>query len=194
VSRNQFEEKEAETRGESAAPEERRPESEGEEAPSLNGLQEELEQARKEAQEHYDKLLRLAAEFENYKKRMDREQQAALKFAEENIIKELLPTIDNLERAMEEGRKAGDASALLDGVEMTFKGLLATLEKFGLTPLDSCGKPFDPNFHEALTMEASDEVPANHVIREFQKGYLFKERLIRAAKVVVSSGPASETG
>jgi len=158
---------------------------------SLNDLQEELEQARKEAQEHYDKLLRLAAEFENYKKRMEREQQNALKYAEENILKELLPTLDNLERAMEEGRKAGEGKALLEGVEMTLKGLLATLEKFGLSPIDSVGQAFDPNYHEALTMEPSEDVPANHVIREFQKGYRYKERLLRAAKVVVSSGPAA---
>ena len=160
------------------------------EAASLADLQEELEQARKEAQEHYDKLLRLAAEFENYKKRMEREQQSALKYAEENLLKELLPTLDNLERATEEARKAGEDGALLEGVEMTRKGLLATLERFGLTAIESEGQPFDPSIHEALTMEPSDEVPANHVLREFQKGYQYKERLLRAAKVVVSSGPA----
>ena len=157
---------------------------------SLAFLQEELAQARKEAQEHYDKLLRLAAEFENYKKRMEREQQTARKYAEESLLKELLPSLDNLERAAEEARKAGESSALLEGVEMTRKGLLATLEKFGLVPIESVGQPFDPSFHEALTMEPSDEVPANHVLREFQKGYQYKERLLRAAKVVVSSGPA----
>ncbi len=161
-----------------------------EEAVSLAHLQEELAQARKEAQEHYDKLLRLAAEFENYKRRMEREQQTARKYAEESLLKELLPSLDNLERAAEEARKAGEQGALLQGVEMTRKGLLATLEKFGLVPIDSVGQPFDPSFHEALTMEASDEVPANHVLREFQKGYQYKERLLRAAKVVVSSGPA----
>ncbi len=157
---------------------------------SLAFLQEELAQARKEAQEHYDKLLRLAAEFENYKKRMEREQQTARKYAEESLLKELLPSLDNLERAAEEARKAGESGALLEGVEMTRKGLLATLEKFGLVPIESVGQPFDPSFHEALTMEPSDEVPANHVLREFQKGYQYKERLLRAAKVVVSSGPA----
>lgn len=151
-------------------------------------LEIELESARQEAKEHYDKLLRLAAEFENFKKRMEREKQNALKFAEENIIRELLPSLDNLERALEQGRQSKDLQGLLDGIEMTRTGLLGSLEKFGLQQLQSKGESFDPNFHEALTMEANSEIPANHVVQEFQKGYLYKDRLIRAAKVTVSCG------
>lgn len=157
-------------------------------AEEKNELELELESARREAKEHYDKLLRLAAEFENFKKRMEREKQNALKFAEENIIRELLPSLDNLERALEQGRQSEDLEGLLEGIEMTRAGLLGSLEKFGLQQLQSKGEAFDPNFHEALTMEANNEIPANHIIQEFQKGYLYKDRLLRAAKVTVSGG------
>jgi len=152
------------------------------------GLASQLTKVREEARDIEDRMLRLAAEFENYKKRMQRERETMMKYAEENILKELLPTIDNLERAIEQGQKSEDAAALLEGVEMTYNGLLSALEKFGLTPLSGVGEEFDPNFHEALAMEPSDEVPANVILQEYQKGYMFKDRLIRAAKVVVSRG------
>ncbi len=146
----------------------------------------ELEQARLQLAETNDKLLRLAAEFENYKKRLERERGLALKYAEEQILKELLPGIDNLERAIEEGRKTENASDLLAGVELTYKGMISTLEKFEVTALESIGQQFDPNIHEALAMEETEEVEPNCVFREFQKGYMFKDKLIRPAKVVVA--------
>ncbi len=133
-----------------------------------------------------DKLMRLAAEFENYKKRMIRERATSLKYAEENILRELLPSIDNLERAL--SLEQMDLPAMQEGVELTLKGLLTTVNKFGIEPLDCVGQPFDPNFHEALVMENSTDVAAQHIIREFEKGYQYKERLLRAAKVVVSKG------
>ncbi len=135
-----------------------------------------------------DKLLRLAAEFENYKKRMVRDKQSALKYAEENILKDLLPSIDNLERAINHEEATQDVKTLLEGVELTLKGLKSTVSKYGVEPIESVGQPFDPNLHEALVMEASDDVPAQSVLREFEKGYNYKERLLRAAKVVVSKG------
>jgi len=133
-----------------------------------------------------DRLLRLAAEFENYKKRVQREKANALKYAEENIVKELLPFLDNLERAIEQGSTEVDNQGLLEGVVMTRDGLLATLQKFGLRPVESLGKPFDPHLHEAISLEGSDELPPNHVLQEYQKGYMLKDRLIRPAKVIVS--------
>lgn len=135
-----------------------------------------------------DKLLRMAAEQDNFRKRMQRERETALKYAEETILRELLPSLDNLERAVEQCKCTPDAGAILAGVEMTSKGLLNTLEKFGIKPLAGEGQPFDPNFHEAVAMEASAEVPENQIVQEYQKGYMFKDRLIRAAKVVVSKG------
>ncbi len=148
----------------------------------------ELEKARSEAAECNDKYLRLAAEFENYKRRINREQSTLLKYAEEELLRQLLPSIDNLERALEQGEKGGDVADFLEGVRMTYKGLVATLEKFDLQGIDSVKKPFDPNFHEALATEKNDEVPENHVLLEYEKGYMYKDRLLRAAKVVVSKG------
>lgn len=149
----------------------------------------ELEKARAEAAEAQDKLLRMAAEFENQKKRLQRDKEMALKFAEEQLLRELLPSLDNLERALSQDRTGEDFNAkLVEGVEMTWRGLLNTLEKFGLKALQSVGEPFDPNFHEALALEASNLVPEQRVLQEYEKGYLLKDRLLRAAKVVVSKG------
>jgi len=163
------------------------PEPGGGETDPVAELTRQREEARAEAQENHDKMLRMAAELENFKKRVAREKETSLKYAEENILRELLPTIDNMERALEQGQANEAGNSLLEGVEMTLKGLLASLEKFGLKPLGSVGHPFDPNFHEAIGMEASDEVAANTVVKEFQKGYLYKERLLRAAKVIVAA-------
>lgn len=151
----------------------------------------ELEKARGEVKDLEDKVLRMAAELDNFKKRMQRERENSLKYAEENLLRELLPFIDNLQRAIELGRSSADGSALLDGVEMTCKGLMNTLERFGLKPIDGAGQPFDPNFHEALAMEQSETVDKNLIMQEYQKGYMFKDRLLRAAKVVVSRGSES---
>ncbi len=151
-------------------------------------LQEELEAAE-------DKLLRVAAEFENFKKRMEREQSKLMKYAGENILRELLATLDNLERAIDQGKaEAGDVNtkleSMLEGLDLTQKGLVGTLDKFGVEPLDAVGQEFNPDEQDALTMENSNEVAANHVLREFAKGYRFKDRVLRHAQVVVSSGPA----
>jgi molecular chaperone GrpE len=152
----------------------------------------ELEKAQLELEETKDKLLRLAAEFENFKRRMERDRGLALKYAEESIIKELLPSVDNLERALEQGKETHNAEDLLAGVELTHKGLVTALEKFEVASMDCLGAPFDPNHHEALAMEETDEMDANSVLKEFQKGYTYKDRLIRPAKVVVAK-KAEET-
>jgi molecular chaperone GrpE len=150
-----------------------------------------LEEARNKLQQSEDKVLRLAAEFENTKKRLERERDISLKYAEENVLKELLPGIDNIERAMEQAKEANNIDSLLQGVELTRNGLLATLEKFGVKVLESVGEPFDPNLHEALAMEETDELAPNLVLREFQKGYFYKDRLLRPAKVIVSKSRES---
>lgn len=152
----------------------------------------ELEKTQLELEETKDKLLRLAAEFENFKRRMERDRGLALKYAEESIIKELLPSVDNLERALEQGKETHNAEDLLAGVELTHRGLVTALEKFEVAPMDCLGAPFDPNHHEALAMEETDEMDANSVLKEFQKGYTYKDRLIRPAKVVVAK-KAEET-
>lgn len=155
--------------------------------------EEQLAAAQAESNDLRDKVLRVAAEFENYKKRMERERTAMLKYSGESIFRELLPVVDNLERAVEQGVVDGveaekNLEALLEGVALTLKSLRNTLEKFEVKVVESIGEPFDPAIQEALTMEASDTVPANHVSGEFEKGYHYKDRLLRAARVIVSSG------
>jgi molecular chaperone GrpE len=145
-----------------------------------------LEEARAKLQESEEKVLRLAADFDNSKKRLERERDTSLKYAEENILKELLPGIDNIERAMDQAQEANNIESLLEGVELTRDGLLGTLEKFGVEAIESVGEVFDPNIHEAIAMEETDAMEPNLVLREFQKGYVYKDRLLRPAKVIVS--------
>ena len=159
-------------------------------------LEQDYEALKQELEETRDRLLRVAADADNFKKRIEREKEKMLKYAGEDILRELLTTVDNLDRALEQGRAeskdpAQQLQALLEGVELTRNGLLATLQRFGVEPLDAVGKPFNPDEQDALSMEASDEVPANHVLREFAKGYRFKDRILRHGKVVVSSGSGS---
>ncbi|MGW8193371.1 MAG: nucleotide exchange factor GrpE [Desulforhopalus sp.] len=163
---------------------------EGEE---IQSVESELAEAKATIVELQDRILRAAAENENFKKRVERERLAGLKYAGETIFRELLPVVDNLERALEQGVVEGadaeqNLAGLLEGIQLTWKNLVATLEKFEVKQIDSVGKPFDPQHQEALTMGKSETVPANHVITEFEKGYYYKDRLLRAAKVVVSSG------
>lgn len=157
----------------------------------------ETETLRRELDETRDQLMRVAAEFDNFKKRMEREKSKLLKYAGENILRELLTTLDNLDRAVEQGRVVADDDtnkfeSMLQGLELTQKGLAATLERFGVEPVGAVGLGFNPDEHDALTMEANDEIPANHVLREFARGYRFKDRVLRHAQVVVSSGPKKE--
>ena len=116
-----------------------------------------------------------------------------LKYSGEAIFRELLPVVDNLERAVEQGVVDGVAceknlEALLEGVQLTLKSLVGVLEKFEVKPIESVGEPFDPTKQEALSMEASETVPQNHVVGEFEKGYHYKDRRLRAARVIVSAG------
>ncbi len=163
-----------------------------EEAPDL---EKELADAVQQAADLRDQMLRAAAENENFKKRIERERSASLKYAGEQIFREMLPVVDNLERAIGQGVVDGvdaekNLAALIEGVELTLKSLVSTLEKFEVKPVASVGEVFDPKHHEALTMEASESVPASHIVTEFEKGYYYKDRMLRAAKVIVSSGKA----
>ena len=157
----------------------------------------EAEALQRELAETRDQLMRVAAEFDNFKKRMEREKSKLLKYAGENILRDLLTTMDNLDRAVDQGNAttADDEGkrlqSMLQGVELTRKGLVTTLERYGVEPLNAIGLAFNPDEHDALTMEASVEIPANHVVREFARGYRFKDRVLRHAQVVVSSGPGN---
>jgi molecular chaperone GrpE len=155
-------------------------------------LKKKLEEKDKEAKENYDRLLRTAADFENYKKRTAREKEDWTKFANEDLIRAILPFIDNLERAVNHAQKIADTGVLVEGVRLTLQQLLQTLNKFGLSSFESVGKPFDPAMHEAMLVVETDKHEPNQVVEEFQKGYLLNDRLLRPATVSVSKPPEKE--
>ncbi|MBW2367245.1 MAG: nucleotide exchange factor GrpE [Deltaproteobacteria bacterium] len=155
----------------------------------LESLQNELDAAKTEASQNYDRLLRVSAEFENYKKRAVRDSQELRKYANEEFVKLMLPVVDNLERAIESADdSAGSNASLLEGVKLTLTELLKMFDRFYIKAIDAIDQPFDPMFHQAIMQEGSDEKPENTVIREMQKGYLMHDRLIRPSMVVVSTG------
>jgi molecular chaperone GrpE len=160
----------------------------GETVPQEETLEAQLASKGKEAEDNYDRFLRVSAEFENFKKRMEKEKNDAYKFGTENLIKELLPVLDNLERAIDHG-EAKNPQGLMEGVDLTLKGLLTALEKIGLSPVDASGKDFDPNLHEAVMVQEDAHHPAGTVLTQLQKGYTLHSRLIRPAMVVVSKRP-----
>jgi molecular chaperone GrpE len=133
-----------------------------------------------------DRLLRLSAEFENYKKRKQREIDDFKKFANETIFRQMLPVVDNLERAIASAETNSDEGALLEGVKMIHKDILKLLEMFSVKVVKAGNEPFDPNFHQAVTRHETDEFPENTVTNVLQNGYLLHDRLIRPAMVVVS--------
>ncbi|MDP4856851.1 MAG: nucleotide exchange factor GrpE [Desulfobacterales bacterium] len=161
----------------------------------VKDLRSKLEAKTGEAEENFDRLLRVSAEFENYKKRTAREMVDFQKYANQSLLRELLPIIDNLELAIKAAAEAADSTdtCLLDGVELTRKEILKVFENFHVEPIEALGKPFDPNFHEAVMREESDEHPENTVVNELQKGYLMHDRLLRPSMVVVAMPKNKET-
>jgi molecular chaperone GrpE len=144
-----------------------------------------LEELRRERDALQDRLLRTAAEFDNYRKRMDRERRDLAEYAAADAIKDVLPIIDNLERALQ--ASASD-DPLRKGVELIHKQMLEMLRKRGVTPIEALGADFDPNVHEAVTHEESDQHREGEVMEELQRGYKVGERLLRPAMVKVAKG------
>ena len=153
----------------------------------------ELKTKAAKADEHWDRLLRQAAEFENFKKRAARERQDASRLANEALLGKLVPVLDNFEMALTAANSAQGASveALKTGVTMIHSLLKSTLTDAGLEEIEAAGKPFDPNIHEAVSQAESAAVPEGHVLQQLRKGYRFRERLLRPATVVVSKKPAA---
>jgi molecular chaperone GrpE len=152
-----------------------------------DGLEAELEQARNEAAEHYDRLLRTQAELQNVLRRQERERLDRARYAGEAVVRDLLPVVDDLERALQH---AGDeGGALGTGVELVFKSLLSVLARHGVERIEALGKPFDPNEHEAVAMVESLDVPDNTVVAEHRAGYRLGDRLLRPAMVAVARAP-----
>ncbi len=145
-----------------------------------------------EIEANKDRILRISAEFENYKKRSAREMDDFRKFANETLFKQLLTVVDNLERAICSGEECSDAEALLKGIKMTHKEIMKFFETFNVKPVKAHGQPFDPLFHQAVSQQESDDYPDNTVISELQKGYTLHDRLIRPSMVVVSKASAKD--
>lgn len=157
----------------------------------MKEMEAKIEAAAQEAKDNHDRLLRVSADFENYKKRSAREMEGLRKFANESLIKEMLPVVDNLERAIDSSNNnGGTKNSIVEGVDMTLMEILKILEKFGVKPIESLGETFDPGFHEAVMQQESEDHAENTVLQEFQKGYMINDRLLRPAMVVVSKSKA----
>ena len=150
-------------------------------------LKEQLEAATQESETNMDKFLRASADLENYKKRSAREMEDLRKYANQSLVKDLLPVLDNLDLALKSARENDNtAEHLADGVELIRKDILKIFEKFNIEQIDALGKAFDPRFHEAVMREETSKYSENTVINELQKGYLMHDRLIRPSMVVVA--------
>lgn len=156
-------------------------------------LSQQLQGAEKEAKAHYDKLLRVMAELDNFKKRSDRERREVARYGNERLISDLLPILDDLNRVLDHVSE-GASKELLDfvsGVQLVRKHFLGVLEKFGLKEVKSIDGKFNPAIHEAVAHIPNDEVEPDHIIEEHRKGYKLNDRVIRASMVSVSSGKNS---
>jgi molecular chaperone GrpE len=152
-------------------------------------LQQQLELKEQEAKSNYDRYLRQAAELENFKKRTLRERDEAIRFANEYVIKDLLPVIDNLERAIVHVKGGDGGKPLVEGVEMVLKGFFDVLSRHGVVQVSAVGQPFDPVKHEAMAQMESDKHLPNTVMEEHHKGYLLHDRLLRPALVSIAKAP-----
>lgn len=146
------------------------------------------------AQEHYDQLLRTTADFENFKKRVARERQEAVRYANEALLQKLIPILDNFDMAISAAASAkeGPAQSLQTGVNMILSQMRNALTEAGLEEIDATGKAFDPNFHEAVSQQETDEAPEGRVIQQLRRGYKLRDRLLRPATVVVSKKPEAQ--
>lgn len=179
------------------------PSSNGPEGEAQNDLEEEkgdpavnvLAEKEQQYKELYDRYMRATADFDNYKKRIMKEQMDLAKYSSEKLLREILPILDNLERALAHSKETQDVPKLLEGIVLIQKQFLDVLSKFGVTVLESFGQPFDPYHHQAISQVEEEKAVDNQVIGEIQKGYLLHDRLLRPAMVVVSKRkePSLET-
>ena len=156
----------------------------------IDRLRGELTQALTDIKTHQEQYLRTLADMENLRKRTQRDKEELAKFANENILREILPVIDNLERAVEHAEQTESNDGLFEGVQMTLTQFSQLLSKFGVEPVDAVGQLFDPAYHQAMGQLESDEHPVNTVIQQMQKGYQLNDRLLRPAFVMLAKAPA----
>ncbi len=154
---------------------------------------EELKERAAKADEHWDRLLRTTADFDNFKKRAAREKQDAIKYANESLLQKLIPILDNFEMAQSatQAAQTDAAQSLQTGVNMIHQQLKNALSEAGLEELDASGKAFDPNLHEAVSQQETNDHPEGQVVQQLRKGYKFRDRLLRPASVVVAKKPGA---
>jgi len=154
-----------------------------------------IEELQNEVNEYKDRLLRKAAEFENYKRRTENDQMNLLKYAAEGFIVKLLPAVDDFERSLAhmEKNESADINAVKDGIKLVYDKLVKILTDQGIKKIDAVGQPFDVNFHEALMQRKDENAAPNTVLDELEKGYLYKDKVIRHSKVIVSEDTPDET-
>lgn len=154
----------------------------------ISQLEQQLSAKEAECRENWDRFLRERADLENYRKRANREKEELLNYGVKSLVEEILPVLDNLERALSHASEEG-LTALVEGVQMTHGMLIAALKKFGVTPIETAGATFDPAFHQAMTQIPTDQHPPNTVVEEFLRGYMIKDRLLRPSMVSVATFP-----
>ena len=157
------------------------------------GQLEELKVRAEKADDHWQRLLRATADFDNFKKRAAREKQDAIRYANEGLLEKLVPVLDNFDAALSavQNSSADSAQSLQTGVAMIFQQLKKVLTESGLEEVDATGQTFDPNLHEAVSQQESKDVPEGNVLQQLRKGYKLRDRLLRPATVVVAKKPAS---
>ncbi len=148
-----------------------------------------VEELRREVEEKQDRLLRALAETENVRRRAQRERDDYVRYANESLLRDLIPVLDNLDRALEAARSGGDATGVVAGVELIQRELLKVLERAGVTRYSALGQPFDPTRHEAIASVVSADAAPGTVVRETLPGYLLHNRVLRAALVSVAAAP-----
>jgi len=168
------------------APDEESSTSENPAQENMLTLEEQLAAKEKEARENWDRFLRERADLENYRKRVGREKEELLNYGNKSLLEEILPIIDNLERALSHASEESQV-AVVEGIRITHAMLLTTLKKFSVTPIESVGAMFDSAFHQAMAQVPTDQYEPNTVVEEYQKGYMLKERLLRPAMVTVAT-------
>lgn len=149
---------------------------------------EKLNKLEAEVNQYKELMLRKAAEFENYKRRTENDQLNLLKYAAESLLIKLLPTIDDLERSLSHMTEETDVNKIKEGIQLVYNKFMKTLDDQGVKKIEAIGKPFDVEFHEALMQRADETVPPHTVLDELETGYMYKDRVIRHSKVIVSEG------
>lgn len=161
--------------------------SDSEQDHSEGDVNKEIEELKKQSEENYNRFLRVQADFDNFRRRTVKEKEETAKFASSKVIEQLIPVMDNFERAISAGEENSDNDSMVEGVKMVFKQIEQIFEKEGVEPIPAEGEAFDPNYHQAVMQVESDEHDAGIVVEELQKGYKMKGRVLRPSMVKVSS-------